>query len=72
MGLGTGLDDTKNLARTGFRFPDRPDRSESLYRQQTRGPLATTLRPSGFWGEVEKPLSYLIPWFPGTTCAALW
>jgi len=32
LGLWTGMDGTESLANTGFRFPDRPIRSESLYR----------------------------------------
>ena len=31
--------DAENLAATGIRFPDRPARSESLYRLRYRGPL---------------------------------
>jgi hypothetical protein len=30
---------TENLAHTGIRSPDRPDRSESLYRLSYPGPL---------------------------------
>ena len=32
---------TENLAPTGIRYPDRPARSESLYRLRYRGPLIT-------------------------------
>ena len=32
----------KNLAPTGIRYPDRPARSESLYRLSYRGPLSTS------------------------------
>jgi len=31
VGLGVGLDGHENLAATGIRSPDGPDRSESLY-----------------------------------------
>jgi hypothetical protein len=31
----------ENLASTGIRSPDRPDRSESLYRLRYPGPLVT-------------------------------
>ena len=42
VGLGTGLDGTENLAPIGIRYPDRPARSESLYRLRYPGPLQVT------------------------------
>ena len=38
MGPRTGLDSAENLAPTGIRSPDRPARSESLYRLSYRAP----------------------------------
>ena len=35
---------TENLALTGIRFPDRPARSESLYRLSYRGPCPTRVQ----------------------------
>jgi hypothetical protein len=37
--LGPVWTGAENLARTGIRSPDRPARSESLYRLSYRGPL---------------------------------
>ena len=37
VGLGAGLNSTENLAPTVIRSPNRPDRSESLYRLSYRG-----------------------------------
>ena len=38
MGHRAGLDSAENLAPTEFRSPDRPARSESLYRLSYSGP----------------------------------
>ena len=38
MGSSAGLDYAENLAPTGIRSPDRPARSESLYRLSYPGP----------------------------------
>ena len=38
VGLKAGLEGAENLAATGIRFPDRPARSESLYRLSCPGP----------------------------------
>ena len=37
--------DAKNLAITGIRYPDHPNRSESLYRLSYRGPLKKIVGP---------------------------
>jgi hypothetical protein len=39
VGPRAGLDATENLTPTGIRSPDRPARSESLYRLRYPGPL---------------------------------
>ena len=38
MGLVFGLKGAENLASTGIRIPDRPARSEQLYRLRYPGP----------------------------------
>ena len=38
VGPRAGLDDAENLAPTGILSPDRPARSESLYRLSAPGP----------------------------------
>ena len=38
MGPRAGLEGAENLAPTGIRSPDRPARSESLYRLSYRNP----------------------------------
>ena len=44
--VGTGAE---NLAPTGVRSPDRPARSESLYRLSYRGPRKQKKSPALFW-----------------------
>jgi hypothetical protein len=43
----------ENLASTGIRSPDRPARSESLYRLSYRGPQQIALYPLKYQGSVE-------------------
>ena len=47
---GSVWTDAENLAPspTGIRLPDRPARSESLYRLSYRGPHTSDLRPHNF------------------------
>ena len=39
VGSRTGVDGAENLVPSGIRFPDRPARSELLYRLRYRGPF---------------------------------
>jgi hypothetical protein len=44
VGHRAGLEGAENLAPTEIRSPDRPARSESLYRQSYRGPIVVGIR----------------------------
>ena len=41
LGPRAGVEDVENVAPTGIRSPDRPARSQSLYRLSYRGPHGT-------------------------------
>jgi hypothetical protein len=45
MGLGANLDGTENIAFIEIRSPDRPARSESLYRMRYAGRHSLILPP---------------------------